>query len=217
MVLTDATRMLSEARSLEDLRQIRDIAEAARAYAEAHDLGKEAEQYAGEIRARAERRIGEMLKESPKHPGRPPRRGDSRSAPRSHRGADEPPTLADLGIKEYQSQTWQTVAAMPEAEFEERLIEAKANGRVPSAEVIYREKLREGAPGDHAGLARIDAGPTWKALETILRTLEGFAENYTVDDAANDVPSRRAAGTARRLRRLGTYLGQVAWRLEGRE
>ena len=56
-----ATRMLAEARTLEDVRFVRDFAEALRTYARAHDLGVEAMNYATEIKLRAERKAGELL------------------------------------------------------------------------------------------------------------------------------------------------------------
>jgi hypothetical protein len=49
-------------------------------------------------------------------------------------------------------------------------------------------------------------------METIERTLERDAA-----DLAAAVPSRRRAATARRLRKLGTGLGRIAWTLEGME
>ena len=48
VAITVATRMLGEARTLEDVRFVRDRAEALRTYARAHDLGVEAMNYATE-------------------------------------------------------------------------------------------------------------------------------------------------------------------------
>ena len=52
--------MLAEARTLDELRQVRDIAIAAAAYARAHRLGDEAQKYAVEIVAIASRRMAEL-------------------------------------------------------------------------------------------------------------------------------------------------------------
>jgi N6-adenosine-specific RNA methylase IME4 len=52
--------MLAEARSLDDLRHVRDVAVAAAQYARARDLGLEAVRYATAIAAKATRRIGEL-------------------------------------------------------------------------------------------------------------------------------------------------------------
>lgn len=59
--LTKAKQWLAEAKTLDDLRQIHDIAIAAEAYSKAHKLGLEAENYAMEIRLLAARRIGELV------------------------------------------------------------------------------------------------------------------------------------------------------------
>ena len=51
--LDGATRALAEAKTLEEVTQIRDIAEAARTYARAAKLGLEAQNHATEIKLRA--------------------------------------------------------------------------------------------------------------------------------------------------------------------
>ena len=58
--LSQAERWLAEAKTLDDLKQIHDIAIAAQAYAEAHRLGLEAVNHAMEIRLVAARRMGEL-------------------------------------------------------------------------------------------------------------------------------------------------------------
>jgi hypothetical protein len=59
-LLESGARMLAEARSLDDLRHVRDVAVAAAQYARARDLGLEAVRYATAIAAKATRRIGEL-------------------------------------------------------------------------------------------------------------------------------------------------------------
>lgn len=49
VAISRATAMLAEARTLEDVRGIRDLAEAARVYARAHDLGSEAAMREGRV------------------------------------------------------------------------------------------------------------------------------------------------------------------------
>ncbi len=63
--LSKAEAWLAEAKSLEDLKEIHDIARAAEAYAKALDLGVEAENHAVEIRLLAARRIGELVPATP--------------------------------------------------------------------------------------------------------------------------------------------------------
>ena len=59
--LDRALLKLAEARTLPDLKKIRDFAEAFKAYARAEKMGIEAQNYAGEIVAEATRRMGEFL------------------------------------------------------------------------------------------------------------------------------------------------------------
>ena len=59
--LTQAEKWLAEAKGLDDLKQIHDIAIAAEAYAKAHRLGIDSENHAREIKFLAARRIGELV------------------------------------------------------------------------------------------------------------------------------------------------------------
>ena len=59
--LSNAQRMLAEAKTLDELRDVRDFAEGAKAWAKARGLGIEAENQASEVVLRAERTIGRML------------------------------------------------------------------------------------------------------------------------------------------------------------
>lgn len=89
-------------------------------YARERDLGLEAQNYAAEIKIRAERKLGALLAEMPKHPPGPDRSDDV---------IDLPPKLADLGISKNQSSQWQQIASIPEPEFERHIAVAKAEER----------------------------------------------------------------------------------------
>lgn len=102
--LTQAHRALSEARTLEEVKTILDVAVAARAYARARDLGEESARYAQEVVNRATRRMGEMLAANPDI-----RQGGPKS---------RPATLGRIGISRSQSSRAQAVAKLPEADFE---------------------------------------------------------------------------------------------------
>ena len=60
--LDRATHMLAEAKTLDEIKNIMDVAEAARTYARAARLGLQAYNHAAEIKVRAERKAGEFLK-----------------------------------------------------------------------------------------------------------------------------------------------------------
>jgi hypothetical protein len=106
--LETACRLLAEARSVDEVRSIRDVAEAARVYAREVRLGLEAQNDAAEINLRAERRLGELLADAPLQNG-----GDAARA-RSHAATEVRPRLRDLGISKSQSSRWQALAAVPD-------------------------------------------------------------------------------------------------------
>jgi hypothetical protein len=68
-------------------------------------------EHATDIRCRAERRAGELLKEMKKAQAR----GSNQHKERS-RSATAPPTLADMGVTKTQSSRWQKLAALDNAE-----------------------------------------------------------------------------------------------------
>lgn len=115
-----ARQMLAEARTVLEVRDVRDKAEAMRTYARlAKD--RDLEISAAEIRVRAERRIGEMLLELKAAGGLPEGR------PRKNGSAGEPflgaISLDDLGVDKKLSMRAQQYANLTEAEFESRLAE----------------------------------------------------------------------------------------------
>jgi len=107
--LTAATRMLAEARTLDDVRAIRDMAEAARAYAVAAKLGDEAIGHASAIKLDAERKAGVILVKM-KASGERAKQGDATLQRDTSR-------LADLGVTRVQSSRWQALARLPDDEY----------------------------------------------------------------------------------------------------
>ena len=79
------------------------------------------------MKLRAERRAGELLALTVEHGG--DRRSESRSPQ---------PNLKDLGVTPDQSSEWQALAALPEAEFDRALEEARADGVVTRGGVVRR-------------------------------------------------------------------------------
>lgn len=112
---------LAEARSVDEVKDIRDKASALKAYAR-QAKNKQLEVDAAEIRIRAERRLGEMLKDAPKNTGA---MGIGTSAVDSG-DSTQPPTLDDMGISRDLSSRAQAIAAIPEETFEATLAEHRA-------------------------------------------------------------------------------------------
>lgn len=115
MLYNNACKALAAAKATDEVKQIRDKAEAMRAYAN-QAKNREMEIDAAEIRIRAERRLGEMIREQKEGVGlNTGAMGIGKSAvPKENRT----PTLADAGIDKKLSSHAQKVAAIPEAEFE---------------------------------------------------------------------------------------------------
>ncbi len=113
-----ARRALALATKIDEVKDIRDKAEALRQYARQAGQGLEMQNQCAEIKLRAERRAGEMLKETVG------RGGDRRS--KSYHATLNP--LPD-GISRDQSSRWQRIADIPEPDFERRIEEDKARKR----------------------------------------------------------------------------------------
>ncbi len=83
----------------------------------------------------------------------------------------------------------------------------QSNGH-PTAAVI-----REVVDGLLEREAPIAEPKHWMALKSVLDSMERFAATDAASVIAA-IPDRRRAATARKLRKLGTYLARIAWTLE---
>jgi hypothetical protein len=106
-------RAIAEAHAVDEAKEIRDQAVALEAYAR-QALNTNAEREAIEIRVRAERKVGQLLKVSPKATGT---LKQGSNPPRSS-GTTTGTTLKSLGISKDQSAKWQKLADMPDDDFE---------------------------------------------------------------------------------------------------
>jgi DNA modification methylase len=184
--ISKARQMLAEAKTLDDVLMIRDKAEAVRVYAAAAKLGLESQNEAAEIKIRAERKAGELLREMPKAKGGeyyheeptgntmlpvapPPTLAElGIEKMQSHLAGgcemqppvELPPTLAELGVEKTQSHRWQTMAELPEEEFEEFVAETKENKNELTSTSVYKEakKKERESQGDFVKPANVKAG-----------------------------------------------------------
>lgn len=114
---------LAEARSIDEIKQIRDKAEALRLYVKQQGDGLEMQNDIAEIKLRAERRAGELLAEMDKAKGGNPQ---FQSILETTGSTMLPVVLEDLGIDKFQSSRWQLEAEVPLEEFERHVAEIKA-------------------------------------------------------------------------------------------
>lgn len=137
----EARRALAVARSIDEVKDVRDRAEALRLYARQAGESLEMQNDIAEIKLRAERRAGELLQK------REPNRGGRPSENPLHDASGLcPPPLSDLGISHTQSHRWQAMAEVPESVFEQHIESVKARGdELTSAGVlrIAKEQRRE--------------------------------------------------------------------------
>lgn len=128
-----AKNALAQARSVDEVKQVRDKAAALRLYARQQYESRQMQNDIAEIKLRAERRLGELLAEREKAKGGQPYQqkptGDIVSP------VEPPPTLSDLGINKKQSSRWQQAAKVPEETFEQHVATVKAlpEGELTSA------------------------------------------------------------------------------------
>jgi hypothetical protein len=152
------------------VKDIRDKAAAMQEYArQANDMQLLAD--ATEIRARAERRWGEMYAASEKaigaRSGGGPGRGHigENAVATGNRVLPDAPTLASMGVTKTQSAKWQKLAALPEDKFEAK-VEAAVN-KVKNA-TTDRDERREAAVLKNAALARVEVLAPQRTYETIV-------------------------------------------------
>jgi hypothetical protein len=135
-----ARAALAEAHRVDEVKNIRDKAEAMAAYArQAKD--SELIQYATEIKVRAERRCGELL-------ARTAATGERATREKHGRGGQvasfdqTPPTLAQMGLTKDESSRYQQLAAMPADHFETAVATAKATAGEVTTAFMLREAKR---------------------------------------------------------------------------
>jgi hypothetical protein len=126
-LLDRASQLLSRAASLDDIKEVRDTAEAARTFAKAAQLGLELQNRAAELKLRAERKAGKFLADLHL------RGGDRRS-----KSPAVTLTLDDLGVTKRQSELWQLVASVPDQHFDQYIRGKNELGQEVTASGLLR-------------------------------------------------------------------------------
>ena len=183
---------LAEARRVDEVKDIRDKAVALAAYAkQAKDT--ELLNQATEIRLRAERRAGEILRDMAERGERDKGHGDRQSAEAKSQAATQ---LSDLGVTKTQSSRWQKLAGLPPDKFEIRVEHAQARvaGMTTSApsylKAEYTGENEWFTPADcvekaRAALGEIDLDP---ASHTIAQQTIRAKTFFTAADNGLDRP-----------------------------
>jgi len=141
--LTKASEMLVEAKSMQEVKKIMDVAGAAKIYARRQQLGQDAVQHARSIELEAMRRLGELLIETPKNKGAQGNPGGqgNKFVRYSNGTAQVHPTLSELGASKKISSLSQQLARMPKKEFEQ--VRDGIVGMAEALRQVKREKLNK--------------------------------------------------------------------------
>ncbi|CAN5461194.1 hypothetical protein BH20VER3_BH20VER3_00780 [soil metagenome] len=137
--LDGARQLLAEAKTLQEAKQIADVAEAARVYAKRVELSLETINYAAEIRIRAEQLLGFIVAKMPKNKGT---EGQLNGPGVIGGSPQDPPiisrTYKELGLGKKQASRAQYLASIPPDIFEQTIAAGKAGGKVLTTAGVLR-------------------------------------------------------------------------------
>jgi len=205
---------LAQAESFEEIKSLRDEAEAVRVYARSARLGLQVQNRAAELRLRAERKAGELLA-SLKLRG-----GDRKS--NVHRDRLK---LDDLGITQNQSKRWQREACVPDADFEEHVEQANRMGAAISSASLMRiargrDALSQPQTTSHTPSLHFGRRLAKRQLNDVLETiaeLKGHRDalaNVVSSTGSKETGRLREESTVRLMDRYLTEMGESVARLE---
>ena len=130
VLLSRARQLLAEARTIDELKDVRDLAELARGYAKKKGLAQEIIVEASAIKVEAERKLGQLLKNLPL--------ANSSSGNQYTGKLDRSPNgtgpirLRDVGVSKSESSRAQRIASLPRAKFNRYVKENIEAGREPT-------------------------------------------------------------------------------------
>ncbi|MDR5757877.1 hypothetical protein [Caballeronia sp. LZ035] len=179
---------IAECAKVDEVKDLRDKAVALEVYArQANNF--EAERTAQEIRVRAERQCGKLLKATTKSTGGD-RAGSGRpkqTAPAISARAIVPPTLAEQGITYKQSSQWQQLADVPDETFEQ--VVADKSEPITALRII--ETHRPPKAADQPTPAPVKkADPNAMHLWAVLRDLVKFLEGIDLQATMQAMPEQ---------------------------
>jgi hypothetical protein len=160
-----ARQLLAQCKSVDEAKEIRDRATAVQVYLREQRASREAQNDAGEIKVRAERRLGQLLDEQ-KKTGERQGRGDAGRAaangPKAQRerlAPEVPPapakTLEELGVDRNQAARWRAVAQVPEEKLETFI---KAQREHPAGEITTAGLIRVANSRNPHAASRVNDG-----------------------------------------------------------
>lgn len=208
-VLSEASRLLAGAQTIDDVKAIRDKAEAARIYVRAARLGLELQNHAAEVKLRAERKAGGLL-------GAMKLRGGDRKS----KGRRAPLKLEELGITRDQSRRWQRIAAVPESVFlkymkamNEHDHEITSAGLLRTARCHCQDSVQATPPPRNPSVeAEWDAEATFQELMNHCQLLQNIVRSDT-EDSKRHLKDSEQRIVGRVVREIAELIAQLkkAW------
>lgn len=186
-LVEQATAYLAEANTIDEARNVRDFAALADTWTRQRDLGREAEKSAITLRLRAERRIGELLREG-RQRGEIAGRGNVAHDDITRR------TLPALGITRDESAAYQKLAEAAPDEFEEILLDAGDAGELSRGGVIRRIEYRDPIERREVEVERHDRAKPHHETEQFVGALDKASAladkaSESIDVYLRDVPA----------------------------
>lgn len=146
ILISKASDAVAQARTIDEIKDLRDKAEAVRAYAKKARLGKHIVIEASAIKVHAERKLGRMLGEVKLAHASPGNQYTGR-VDRSHE-QDGPVRLADLGITKSDSSRSQQIALLPDHVFDGYVADSMRSAREPTTAGLLRLAKQRRAKSD---------------------------------------------------------------------
>ncbi len=159
---------LAKAQTIPEVKRIIDIAAAAKVWALKVKASQESVDYATELRLRAERSLGAMLRDSERARGARCKGGTAGGQrPVVEHDDSRSPTLTDLDITRDESSRAQRLAALPPATFEGAVAKGKADGNL-SIKRVLTDHRREQKHREIEQAATCDASPATDRLYSVI-------------------------------------------------
>lgn len=181
--LNFARQALMEAKTLDEIRNIRDLARAVKAYTIAKGLGIEMKNEASEIEIRAKREMGKIIQQK-QEAGEVARQKDGAIfrdlVPDGNKV--KPETLPEIGVTRKESSTSKNLASIPDKQFEDLLndfIEDKKPLTITAVlRTIAKDKTTDDVIVPKGTYRIIYADPPWHYSDIKAHRPEGSAENH---------------------------------------